>query len=189
MREQDDHRGGEYREYITNMSNSGERRTEEPPPTFGLSDEEAAGLGADRAARVRTIRLLLVMAQHLRNMLDRLYADDGITAQQAALLSIIRERGAPTQGEAAELLGTSHQNVRQLVAVLERKGLLRVAADADDGRVRRLRGTAKNTRYWARRDPKDFERVLTLFDDLDEGEVAQLFSLLLKVFGRLRGAR
>ncbi len=170
------------------MSSSGDGRTDEPPPTFGLSDEEAAQLGADRATRVRTLRMLLMTAQHLRNALDRMYADDGITTQQAALLSVVRECGAPTQGEAAEMLGTSHQNVRQLIAVLERKGLLRVEADADDRRVRRLRTTAKNKRYWARRDPGDLAEVLKVFDDLDEREAAQLFSLLLKVFGRLREA-
>lgn len=175
-------------QYITYMSSRGDRPPEEPPPTFGLSEEEAAQLGADRATRVRTLRLLLVTAQHLRSALDRRYADDGITTQQAALLSVVRERGAPTQGEAAELLGTSHQNVRQLIAVLERKGHLRVEPDAEDRRVRRLRVTAKSRRYWARRDPSDLAEVLKLLDDLDEREAAQLFSALLKVFGRLRAS-
>lgn len=170
------------------MSRPDDRSPEAPSPTFGVSDDEAARLGPDRATRVRTLRLLLVMAQHLRSFLDRLYADDGITTQQAALLTVVRELGGPTQGEAAEVLGTSHQNVKQLIAALERKGFLRVEVDPEDRRARRLRDTAKSRRYWAHRDPGDFDRVLTLFDDLDAREAAQLFALLLKVFGRLRAA-
>ncbi|MBL8721522.1 MAG: MarR family transcriptional regulator [Myxococcales bacterium] len=160
----------------------------DPGPRFGLDDEELHALGLDRANRIRTLRLLVVLAPHLRNLLDRLYASDGVTTQQAALLGVVRELGRPSLGAAAEVLGTSHQNVKQLVAVLERKGLLRMVVDPDDRRVRRLETTPKNRRYWARRDPDDHARLLTLFADLDEAEAEQLFRSLLCVFERLRAA-
>lgn len=155
-------------------------------PRFGLDDDELRALGLDRANRIRTLRLLVVIAPHLRNLLDQLYAGDGVTSQQAALLSVVRELGTPSLGAAAKVLGTSHQNVKQLVAVLERKGLLRVVVDPSDRRVRRLETTAANRRYWARRDPDDHARLLALFADLDEREAEQLFRSLVRVFERLR---
>ncbi|MBK7402378.1 MAG: MarR family transcriptional regulator [Myxococcales bacterium] len=155
-------------------------------PRFGLDDDELRTLGLDRANRIRTLRLLVVIAPHLRNLLDRLYASDGVTTQQAALLGVVRELGTPSLGAAARVLGTSHQNVKQLVAVLERKGLLRVAVDPSDRRVRRLETTAENRRYWARRDPDDHARLLTLFADLDAVEAEHLFRSLVRVFERLK---
>lgn len=151
---------------------------------FGLHAEDEAALGSDRVTRLRTIRLLVMLSQHLRQHLDALYAADGITTQQAALLSIVQELGAPSFREAAEVLRSTHQNVKQLFLPLEKKGLLRVEDDPNDGRVKRLRTTAKNTRYWAKRDPVDHARVLTLFADLNEGEASQLFALLSKIYER-----
>lgn len=66
---------------------------------------------------------------------DRLRAD-GLTTQQAALLTAVRSLGTPALTEAAAALGTTHQNTAQLVAALERKGMLRTEPDPADKRRR-----------------------------------------------------
>lgn len=147
----------------------------------GLSPEEAEALGEERAAQVRSFRLLLFVAQQLRYLTDQLYRADGLTTQQATLLTLVRARGRPSLSEIAADMLTSHQNVKQLVNALVKKGFLRVVADADDGRVKRLVTTARSQRYWSARDPDDFEHVAAWFAGLKPGEAQQLHALLVKL--------
>ncbi|MBX3232343.1 MAG: winged helix-turn-helix transcriptional regulator [Labilithrix sp.] len=121
------------------------------------------------------------IGQQLRFLADTLYRADGITAQQAMLLSTVDLLGAPTLGEAAATMATSHQNVKQLVTSLEGKGFLTIAQDAADARVRRLKTTAKSRRYWAARDGADIDVVVTWFDRLSAREIGDLSRLLAKL--------
>jgi DNA-binding MarR family transcriptional regulator len=155
---------------------------------LGLSEADAARLGEDGAVRVRTFRLIVLVAQELRTLMDQLLRGDGLTTQQAALITVVDMLGTPSLSEAAAALGTTHQNVRQLADVLERKGLLRVGADETDGRVRRLSTTARSAAYWRRRSPADQQQVLAWFGDLTQDEARTLFELLVKVERRARGA-
>jgi DNA-binding MarR family transcriptional regulator len=155
-------------------------------PTFGLSEEEAQEMGEDNATRIRTLRAVLLLAQILRTRLDNLYRADGLTTQQATLLSIVRSRGTPTLGQVAETMGTSHQNVKQLVIALERKGFLEYIPDPHDARIRRLHTTAQNEQYWKDRDPDDFSKVLPWFDNLNPNEAETLLELVGRLYGNLR---
>jgi DNA-binding MarR family transcriptional regulator len=148
---------------------------------LGLSAEDEARIGADVAVRLRTFRLVLIAANVLRGVMDRRLADDGLTTQQAALVTIAKAHGAPSFSECAKAIGTSHQNVKQLALSLERKGFLRIVPDAEDGRVRRLVTTKKNDRYWATRERADHEVILRAFADLSPAEARQLFRLLAKL--------
>src|SRR3974390_2710919 len=85
---------------------------------LGLSGEDAARLGEDGAVRVRTFRLIVVVAQELRA--------DGLTTQQAAIITVVDLLGTPSLSQAAAALGTTHQNARQLADALARKGFLRI---------------------------------------------------------------
>lgn len=160
------------------MSTESESRVFE---RVGLSDAEAAAIGPERAAQVRAFRLILFIAQELRYLTDQLYRADGLTAQQATLLTAARTLGQPSLSELASALVTSHQNVKQLVAALVKKGFVRLVVDKQDARVRRVVTTAKNERHWARRDPADFVRVGEWFAALEGEETARLASLLAKL--------
>ena len=149
--------------------------------SLGLLEEEEAELGADVSVRLRTFRLVLVVAAALRGAMDRVLAEDDLTTQQAALLTVAKAAGAPSFNECAKALATSHQNVKQLAVVLERKGFLQIVPDAHDGRVRRLVTTKKNDRYWASRNGADHAVILRAFERLSEAEARQLFRLLLKL--------
>jgi DNA-binding MarR family transcriptional regulator len=148
---------------------------------MGMGESEAQALGQERAAQIRSFRLILFIAQELRFLTDQLYRADGLTTQQATLLTAVRTRGRPALSELASALATSHQNVKQLVAALERKGFVRLIADSEDARVKRVVTTAKNTKHWATRDPSDFERVSTWFAALAPDEATQLSRLLAKL--------
>lgn len=148
---------------------------------LGLGPQEAARIGPARAARVRTFRLLHHLGQQLHFLADHLYRADGVTAQQAMLLGIVEMLGTPSLTEVASVFATSHQNVKQIATALARKGLVTLRVDPRDARVRRLRTTAKNARFWAARDKGDFEVVSEWFSALTTSEVEQLLQLLLKL--------
>ena len=153
-----------------------------------MSDEDAVRLGEDGAVRVRTFRLIVLVAQELRTLMDQLLRGDGLTTQQAAMITVVDLLGTPSLSQAATALGTTHQNARQLVDPLERKGFLRVSMDESDARVRRLHTTAKSESYWRDRSAADQQQVLDWFADLTPAEAKTLFELLAKVEHTARAA-
>jgi DNA-binding MarR family transcriptional regulator len=153
---------------------------------LGLSDEDAARLGEDGAVRVRTFRLIVVVAQELRTLMDQLLRADGLTTQQAALITVVDMFGTPSLSQTATALGTTHQNARQLADALEKKGFLQISTDQADARVRRLRTTAQSKGYWRDRSAADQQQVLDWFGDLTPAEAQTLFELLGKVERKAR---
>lgn len=156
--------------------------------TLGLADVEAAALGAGDAARVRTFRLIHLVAQTLRTMMDDELRPDGLTTQQAALLNVADALSGPSLTRAAEVLGTTRQNAKQLARALERKGFLVVERDADDARVRRLVVTEKHRELWQGRSADDQRMVVEWFSALSDVEVETLFDLLYRLGGGLRAS-
>jgi DNA-binding MarR family transcriptional regulator len=155
---------------------------------LGLSEEDAARLGEDGALRIRTFRLIVLVAQELRTLMDQLLRADGLTTQQAALITAVEMLGTPSLSQAAAALGSTHQNARQLADALGRKGFVQVSTDETDARVRRLSTTDKSRGYWAQRSAADQEHVLAWFRDLTPVEARTLFGLLAKVEKRARAA-
>ncbi|WP_084700065.1 MarR family winged helix-turn-helix transcriptional regulator [Cryptosporangium arvum] len=126
---------------------------------------------------VQAFRMVLLAAQRLRYLMDARLRPDGVTTQQAALLTVVTALGNPTLGEASAALATTHQNTAQLVASLERKGWLVSEPDPADKRRRRLTTTEKNAAYWAGRDPDDHAAVTEWFSMLTDEEVKTLAGL------------
>jgi DNA-binding MarR family transcriptional regulator len=134
---------------------------------------------------VRAFRVLLLLGQRLRYLMDDRLRADGLTTQQAALLTAVAALGTPSLKQAADVIGTTHQNAAQLVAALERKGFLRVEQDPDDRRRRRLVLTETNARYWQGRDTGDFAAVGEWFAGLEPAELSTLVALAERVLGAL----
>jgi DNA-binding MarR family transcriptional regulator len=126
---------------------------------------------------VRAFRVLLLVGQRLHRLMDQRLRADGLTTQQAALLTVVTALGRPSLGEAADAMGTTHQNAAQLVAALTRKEFLRVEPDPADRRRRRLVATETNDRYWRGRDAADHNAVADWFATLTDGELQTLTAL------------
>jgi DNA-binding MarR family transcriptional regulator len=135
--------------------------------------------------RVILFRTVTALAGQLRARMDRRLRAAGITSQQAAVLALASTPPPPTQGEVARLLGVTHQNVRQIMASLIRKGLLTVHSDAADRRAKRLVPTRHVARLFGRRNPGDFAAVAEWFAVLDDREVASVVDQLGRVLSAL----
>lgn len=140
-----------------------------------------------RAERVRLFRVLLAASAQLRGRLDRELAPSGLTSQQATLLHAIEvQPEPPTLSVVARALGMTHQNVKQLALVLERKGFIEIAVDPLDRRARRLHLTPLHHRFWQQRNPGDFSSVEAWTAVLTDAEVRTAVRLLSKLRDRLR---
>lgn len=126
---------------------------------------------------VRAFRVLLLVGQRLHRLMDQRLRADGLTTQQAALLTVVTALGRPSLGEAADAMGTTHQNAAQLVAALTRKEFLRVEPDPADRRRRRLIATETNDQYWRGRDAADHGAVADWFSTLTDSELQALTTL------------
>ena len=155
-------------------------------PTTQWLDTALDGVDPVLADRVRAFRLLLLGGSRLRGLLDRALAPSGVTAQQGALLSWIDAQPAPpTLTEVARGLGMTHQNVKQIVLALQRKGFLDLQVDPHDRRVRRLLLTAQHHTFWRQRNPDDFAAVQTWLAAWTDTEVQQVLHLLLRLHRHL----
>ena len=83
---------------------------------------------------------LFVTANLLETLLDRAFADYGITSKQWLLLITIQSlfQEPPTVSQVAAAMGSSHQNVKQVALNLERRGFLRLEKSERDARTTRL---------------------------------------------------
>ena len=152
---------------------------------FDLTDDERreAGPAADA---VRCFRIIAYAGPRLRYLIDCRLAADGLTSQQGFLLTVVRQRVRPTLGEVAAAMSTSHQNARQVAAALERKGMLRIVADAGDARVRRLEATEAARHGWESRNSGDFAAIGDWFETLSPDEQRKLADLLGRLASGLR---
>jgi len=139
------------------------------------------------AERVRLFRLLVHDAALLRQRLDRALAPSGLTTQQGALLQWIEAQpAAPTIGAVALALGMTHQNVKQIVTALERKGFIDITVDLTDRRARRLVLTTHHRQFWKQRNPDDFAAVATWTAAWSDDEVSSTVALLRRLSRSLK---
>ena len=147
-------------------------------------------LPADSAQRVRLLRVLISTAAVLRGRLDRALAPAGVTSQQAAMLQLIEaQAAAPTISFVAQAMDMTHQNVKQIALSLQNKGVLDIATDTADRRVRRLRLTAHHYRFWQQRNPSDFSAVQDWTAGLADAEIVQALGLLVRLKAHAKAGR
>lgn len=94
----------------------------------------------------------------------------------------------PTLKELSEILGTSHQNVKQILAKLERKGFVEFLPDETDRRKRRIVLTDRCREFYDKNDDMSREIMQRLFEDVSEEEIAGTIQTLLKIEKNIREA-
>lgn len=94
---------------------------------------------------------LFVIANKLQTLLDREFKNSGLTVKQWFLSIIIGGvfEEPPTLSDAAAVMGSTHQNVKQVALKLAEKGFVEFFDDPKDGRALRLRLTDKSDEFWA----------------------------------------
>ena len=94
----------------------------------------------------------------------------------------------PTLKELSEILGSSHQNVKQILTKLEKKGFVEFLPDVVDKRKRRIVLTDQCREFCDKNDDMSREIMQRLFDGVSEEEIASTVQTLLRIERNMREA-
>jgi len=135
-------------------------------------------------ARATAFGRVFVLTQHLTRLTDAVLVDWGLTTRQWLLLAILSRSFAgrsPSLSEAAEVYGSSRQNIKQIALGLEARGYLRLVPDPEDGRSTRLERTGKERVF---DEPEGQARGIALlaraFEGLDREATLEIRDLLVR---------
>ena len=88
-----------------------------------------------------------------------------------AIICINLCKESPTIRELSEIMGSSHQNVKQILLKLEKKGFVIMQVDDKDRRKQRIFLTQKAREFSASHDAQSQQIVGKIFDGIPEEEL------------------
>jgi DNA-binding MarR family transcriptional regulator len=152
---------------------------------------DATEVQADFASsRIDMARFILVMVfmieQRWRYFIDKEMEPDNITMKQWLMLIVIGNafRTPPSIQEAADVMSTTHQNVKQIAAGLERRGFMTLERDPDNKRIIRLKVTDRCRALFQKREENDKKTIYSMFENLTDEEMKALFNIMAKMESR-----
>lgn len=133
-----------------------------------------------------TLIMFFLIEQRWRYFVDRSMEPDNITMTQWLMLIVIAAgfRSPPSIQEVADAMSTTHQNVKQVAAGLERRGFMTLERDPGNKRIIRLRITDRCNELFQRRSAEDEKTIASMFDNLTDDEMKALFNIIAKIESR-----
>lgn len=113
---------------------------------------------------------------------DKYY--NGISLKQEYLLSVMEYYfcdNAPTLNELAQHIGSSHQNIKQIVSKLADKGYLKLEQDKDDKRKRRVYFTEKYNQEKDEFEERRNSLISKTFANISEDEITKALYVINKM--------
>ena len=92
----------------------------------------------------------------------------------------------PTLRELAEIMGSSHQNVKQILLKLQKKGFVCFAADEEDRRKQRILLTDSCRAFCRENDAKTGKIMKSMFAEIPEQDLQTTIGTILKIEDNLR---
>jgi DNA-binding MarR family transcriptional regulator len=125
--------------------------------------------------------LLFMLGNRLQVVGDKFY--DEISSKQWFVLLMLNLFGEihPTMNELSEAVGSSHQNVKQLVLKLEQKGYVELYSDDADKRKCRVKMTDRCDEINQKYRNKQNEFMKTLFSGIDRETLKATSKALVKL--------
>ncbi|MEE1256618.1 MAG: MarR family transcriptional regulator [Lachnospiraceae bacterium] len=90
-------------------------------------------------------------------------------------------KNPPTIKELAEITGSSHQNVKQILIKLEKKGYIQTLSDETDKRKQRIVLTEKTRTFCESHDEESEKIVHGIFAGIDPQEIAITIKTILQM--------
>ncbi|MBR5961139.1 MAG: MarR family transcriptional regulator [Clostridia bacterium] len=88
-----------------------------------------------------------------------------------AIICIKLCKEAPTLNDLADIMGSSHQNVKQILLKLERKGFVSMTPDQNDRRKQRIVLTEQCREFCEKNDAPSQAIIGRIFEDIDESKL------------------
>jgi len=128
-------------------------------------------------------RKIFIVNQRFDLLLDRFLSKDNLTAKQFQLAAVIEQQfdGPPSVSEVANVLDTSHQNIKAIANKLQKKGFIQIEKDPKDRRRQLLKLTETNNEYWRNNEGVGEIFIINMFNGLNSEELLQFNKLIDKL--------
>lgn len=103
-----------------------------------------------------------------------------------AIICINLCRESPTVKELAEILGSSHQNVKQILLKLERKGFVKIYEDAKDRRKQRIALTDYCRDFCEKNDGKSAQIMKKMFEGVSREQLQTTIRTIIQIEDNLK---
>ncbi|MDF2540828.1 MAG: Transcriptional regulator, MarR family [Herbinix sp.] len=131
--------------------------------------------------------LLFMLSNQLQVIGDSFF--DEITTKQWFVLGMLGTMAGyePTLNELSDAVGSSHQNVKQLILKLEQKGFVELRKDEADSRRLRIKMTPKCNEFNLNYAQRSEEFLHRMFTDLKGQDLVTTLHTLLTLKKNLEG--
>jgi len=92
----------------------------------------------------------------------------------------------PTINELAEIMGSSHQNVKQILIKLEKKGFVKLVIDEKDKRKQRIEVTEYCKEFCLKNDEKSIQIIKNMFEGISEEQLQVTIRTIMQIEDNLR---
>ena len=103
-----------------------------------------------------------------------------------AIICINMYNGKPTVKELAEIMGSSHQNVKQILIKLEKKGFVNITTDQTDKRKQRIELTEYCREFCERNDETSMNIMKTMFSGISEEQLQATIKTIIQIENNLK---
>ena len=93
----------------------------------------------------------------------------------------------PTIGELSEIVGSSHQNVKQLLLKLEKKEFITFRPDEKDKRKQRIHLTDHCMEFCEKNDEMSIDIMKNMFNGIPEKDIKTTIRTIMEIEKNLRG--
>lgn len=93
---------------------------------------------------------------------------------------------APTVKELAEIMGSSHQNVKQILLKLEKKGFVSISVDEQDKRKQRIELTPYCQEFCEKNDERSMNLLKRMFEGVSEEQLQITIQTIIQIEDNLR---
>jgi DNA-binding MarR family transcriptional regulator len=125
--------------------------------------------------------LTFMLSNQIQTIGDSFFEEVSTKQWFVLLVLSVMEGYTPTLNELSEAVGSSHQNVKQLVLKLEQKGYVEINKDDIDARRLRIKLTPKSYEFHNAYQEKSNQFMTKLFDGFTKTELAITKNVMSKM--------
>lgn len=103
-----------------------------------------------------------------------------------AMICVNLCKEAPTVKELAEIMGSSHQNVKQILLKLEKKGFVHVTIDEKDRRKQRIELTQYAAEFCAKNDDQSTKLMQKMFQGIPREQLQITIQTIVQLESNLK---
>lgn len=103
-----------------------------------------------------------------------------------AIICISMCTESPTINELSEILGSSHQNVKQILLKLESKGFIKFQEDKEDKRKQRITVTKKCLKFCEKNNETSSQIMQKMFEGISEKDIQTTIKTIIQMDENLK---